>query len=227
MREHHPVLKASQLSQSFRLDQQTLLILQEIDLTVNLGDSVAIIGPSGSGKTSLLNLLAGIDKPKSGEIFWGDHQITRLSEDARALLRREWVSFIFQDFQLMDFYTVLENASLPLEIQEDPEAIEKAKHWLDAVGLSERLHHTPAQLSGGEQQRVAIARAFAMGAKLLFADEPTGNLDEKTGASIIELLFELQQAEKTTLIIVTHDKNLADRCDRQFRLREGRLQCID
>ncbi|HUP91225.1 MAG TPA: ATP-binding cassette domain-containing protein [Solimonas sp.] len=200
-----------------------LTILEGLDLTVDRGQTLAIVGASGSGKTTLLSLLAGLDLPSGGEIVLAGTRLTGLSEDARAGLRAGRVGFVFQSFQLLGGFTALENVMLPAELAGLADAPARARQALDQVGLSARTHHYPHQLSGGEQQRVAIARAFAGAPQILFADEPTGNLDTATGARIIELLFELNAASNTTLILVTHDAALAGRCGRRLSLSEGKL----
>ena len=200
------------------------MILEGITLEINQGESVAIVGASGSGKTTLLSLLAGLDSPSEGAIvLGGDQDITMMSEAQRAKLRGEMVGFVFQTFQLLSSLTALENVMLPGELRSDPQAEDNAKKLLDRVGLGHRLQHYPRQLSGGEQQRVAIARAFASNPKILFADEPTGNLDAKTGAKIIDLLFDLNADFGTTLVLVTHDARLASRCERSILIEAGQL----
>lgn len=203
---------------------ECLLILQAIDLHVARGDSVAIVGPSGSGKSTLLGLLAGLDLPSEGSVWLDGIDITALDEDARAELRGRKLGFVFQSFQLLPTFTALENVMLPLELADRADARLAATQLLERVGLNQRLQHYPAQLSGGEQQRVALARAFVTGPKLLLADEPTGNLDARTGQRIIELMFELNAEQGTTLVLVTHDHTLADRCDRILELHDGRLR---
>ncbi len=199
-----------------------LCILASIDLTVQAGESVAIIGASGSGKSTLLSLLAGLDNPSTGSVKLHDFEISSMSEDAKAEVRNQWVGFVFQSFQLLPSMTALENVMLPLELKGEPQARNMATEMLQRVGLEHRLNHTPMKLSGGEQQRVALARAFVTRPAILFADEPTGNLDSKTGEQIIELLFDLNQEQKTTLVLVTHDSALAARCQRTLRLEAGR-----
>ena len=200
-----------------------LQILQGVDLSVTPGETVAIVGASGSGKTTLLSLLAGLDSPTSGEIHLAGTRLDTLDEDARAQRRAGTVGFVFQSFQLLSGFTALENVMLPAELANltDPRA--RARAALRRVGLDQRLNHYPHQLSGGEQQRVAIARAFAGDPKILFADEPTGNLDTATGARIIELLFELNEGSGATLVLVTHDEALARRCQRVLTLKDGVL----
>jgi putative ABC transport system ATP-binding protein len=204
-------------------DGATLSILRGVDLTVAAGESVAILGASGSGKTTLLSLLAGLDLPTRGEIRIDGQALHALDEDARAGLRAGRVGFVFQSFQLLAGFNALENVMLAAELAGDARAADSAREILGQVGLGERLRHAPHQLSGGEQQRVAIARAFASRPKILFADEPTGNLDIETGAHIIDLLFALTRARGTTLVLVTHDAALAERCDRVLTLRDGVL----
>jgi putative ABC transport system ATP-binding protein len=200
----------------------TLAILSEVELAVKAGETLAITGASGSGKSTLLGLLAGLDQPSSGEIFLLGQRLNDLDEDARARLRAGRVGFVFQSFQLLPALTALENILLPLELAGRADARERAVHWLDRVGLAGRATHTPRQLSGGEQQRVAIARAFATDPEIVFADEPTGNLDADTGGRIIELLLDLNASARTTLILVTHDDALAARCQRRLHLVAGR-----
>ena len=204
-------------------DNQALHILNGIDLQINAGESAAILGSSGAGKSTLLGLLAGLDQASSGEVYLNQQPLNKLSEEERAAVRQQ-VGFVFQSFQLLEHLTALENVMLPLELAGEKEYEAKAKQWLDRVGLSHRLKHYPRQLSGGEQQRVAIARAFAGEPLVLFADEPSGNLDSVTGHSIIELLFSLNKDQGTTLILVTHDEVLAQRCQRRFYLQQGKLE---
>lgn len=206
---------------------EKLTILQDISFQLNEGDSLAIIGSSGSGKSTLLGLLAGLDVPTDGEILLAGKALSQMSEDERASLRAEHVGFVFQSFQLLESLTAVENVMLPLELEGKKNARERAMGLLQRVGLGERTHHYPKQLSGGEQQRVAIARAFASNPTILFADEPTGNLDTKTGESIIELLFQLNSEEKTTLVLVTHEARLAERCQHRIQIEAGRLVLQD
>ncbi|HWU67296.1 MAG TPA: ATP-binding cassette domain-containing protein [Stenotrophobium sp.] len=200
-----------------------LTILDGIDVQIRSGETVAIIGTSGSGKTTLLSLLAGLDLPSAGEIALDGQRLTGMSEDQRAALRAGRVGFVFQSFQLLGGFTALENVMLPVELAGRGDAEARAREALAQVGLSARLQHYPYQLSGGEQQRVAIARAFAGEPKILFADEPTGNLDTATGARVIELLFGLNRSRRATLVLVTHDAALAARCERVLTLRDGQL----
>jgi len=205
--------------------QNQLHILKNITMSIAQGTSVAITGRSGSGKTSLLNIMAGLELPTSGNVYYHQQAINRLDEDARATLRANKVGFIFQSFQLLPNLTALENIMLPLEISQQQAVEDKARHWLEVVGLLERANHYPNQLSGGEQQRVAIARAFSIQPELLFADEPTGNLDKSNAQNIIDLLFELNKKHASTLIIVTHDDLLAKHCQQHWPLDDGVLQC--
>jgi len=201
-----------------------LEILKGIDLEIKSGETVAIIGASGSGKSTLLGLLAGLDLASEGAVEIGDVALERLDEDGRALLRAREIGFVFQSFQLLPALTALENVMPPLALRGDGEAAERAGRYLERVGLGERAGHYPRQLSGGEQQRVAIARAFAAEPRILFADEPTGNLDTTTGERIVELLFALNREEGTTLVLVTHDEGLAARCERRLRMTAGELE---
>ncbi len=218
-----PILHADQLLKQVRSGERQLTILSGLGLTVFPGESVAILGQSGAGKSTLLGLLAGLDAPSGGTLELFGQTLADLDEDGRARLRAGRVGFVFQNFQLLPTLTALENVLLPLELTPQTNAEAKARDWLTRVGLGERLDHLPKQLSGGEQQRVALARAFVTGAELVFADEPTGNLDPATGERIIAALFELNQEAGTTLVLVTHDHALARRCDRCLRLEEGRL----
>ncbi len=206
-----------------RTAEQTLVLLEAVSLEVQAGEAVAVLGPSGSGKSTLLGLLAGLDVPSHGRIWQDGIEITALDEDARARARAGRVGFVFQSFQLLPSLTALENVMLPLELAAAERPRAEAERLLAQVGLGHRLHHLPNRLSGGEQQRVAVARAFASDPRLLFADEPTGNLDPHTGARVIELLFRLNAERRTTLVLVTHDPALAARCSRQLRLDQGRL----
>lgn len=200
-----------------------LEILKGITLEIKSGESAAIVGASGSGKSTLLGLLAGLDEASGGSVNIDGTDLGSLDEDGRALFRAQHVGFVFQSFQLLPALTALENVMLPLELQGQPDARDKAQHFLQRVGLSDRTTHYPKQMSGGEQQRVAIARAFATSPAILFADEPTGNLDTRTGENIVDLLFELNEQEGTTLVLVTHDLSLAARCQRRLRLEAGEL----
>ena len=218
------MIKTSQLIKRVSTAESELEILRGIDLEIKRGETAAIVGASGSGKSTLLGLLAGLDAPSSGEITLDGTNIVNLDEDERATLRSEKVGFVFQNFQLLPALTALENVMLPLELAGIDSAREKSEEFLSRVGLAERFHHYPRTLSGGEQQRVAIARAFASQPLILFADEPTGNLDTTTGAAVVELLFGLNKEEGTTLVLVTHDNTLADRCQRKFTMTAGHLE---
>lgn len=202
---------------------QPLVILHDVSFAVEAGDSLAILGASGSGKSTLLGLLAGLDEPSSGKVFLDGVDIFSFDEDGRARLRGRLAGFVFQSFQLLPALSALENVMLPLELRGAADARERAAEALRRVGLAERLGHLPKHLSGGEQQRVALARAFVVQPKVLFADEPTGNLDAGTGSQIIELMLELNREQGTTLILVTHDEALARRCGRQLHLAAGRV----
>ncbi len=217
------MIETRDLVKSVATSEGVLTILKGISLKFEAGEAVAIVGASGSGKSTLLGLMAGLDVSSSGEIILDGHELSSLDEEERAILRGQLVGFVFQSFQLLPSLTALENVMLPIELKGDAAAKEKAVDLLDRVGLSERWHHYPNQLSGGEQQRIAIARAFATEARILFADEPTGNLDTATGAKIVDLLFDLNKAFSTTLVLVTHDERLAARCDRQVRLVAGEV----
>ncbi len=222
----HPVsiVTAHKLSQRVVTSEGTLDILDDVSFEVTSGDTLAITGASGSGKSTLLGLLAGLDQSSSGEVELLGQRLNDLDEDARAGLRAGRVGFVFQSFQLLPALTALENILLPLELAAATNERERALHWLALVGLTARASHYPRQLSGGEQQRIAIARAFATDPQIVFADEPTGNLDADTGARIIDLLFELNATAHTTLLLVTHDAALASRCQRRLHLIAGRVQ---
>nr|WP_315853641.1 ATP-binding cassette domain-containing protein [Marinobacterium arenosum] len=217
------MVQAERLGKSFQTDNGPLSLFSDINLTIKRGESLAIIGPSGAGKSTLLSLLAGLDDPSEGQIQLAGQPLRALDAAARADLRRRHLSFVFQSFHLLPELSALENVMLPLEIRGQTDARQQAEHWLDQVGLAGRLDHYPTTLSGGEQQRVAIARAFATAPDLLFADEPTGNLDSQTGQAIIEQLFQLNREQQTTLILITHDEALAARCQRRCRLQQGQL----
>ncbi|MBA8888289.1 putative ABC transport system ATP-binding protein [Dokdonella fugitiva] len=216
-------LYASEVSKIVDGPDGRLTILERVSLEVERGDSLAIVGASGSGKTTLLGLLAGLDRPSTGSIALAGERLDALDEEARARLRRSRVGFVFQSFHLLPALNAEENVMLPLELDGRDDARERAADALARVGLGARRHHYPAQLSGGEQQRVALARAFVHGPDILFADEPTGNLDQRTGAGIGDLLFALNREHATTLVLVTHDATLAARCARSLRLREGKI----
>ncbi|MFB1015592.1 MAG: ATP-binding cassette domain-containing protein [Alteromonadaceae bacterium] len=217
------ILKVHALTKSVQLEDKTLELLQPIELNVNMGETLAIVGSSGSGKTTLLSLLAGLDLPTSGEVYLKNHALHQFNEEQRSEVRANHVGFIFQQFLLINSLTALENVMLPAELANLSDAKQRGLALLDQVGLSERANHYPSQLSGGEQQRVAIARAFISEPDILFADEPTGNLDNKTGHHIADLLFELNQKQGTTLVLVTHDQKLASRCQRQVEMDGGVL----
>ena len=218
-----PIVKAVALGKQVETGRSRLTILEDVSFEIAAGEAVAILGASGSGKTTLLGLLAGLDVPSAGQVLIDGVDLAALDEDGRASLRRRTVGFVFQSFQLLPAVTALENVMLPMELAGSSTARESALGLLARVGLAERLEHYPRQLSGGEQQRVAIARAFAGPPRLLFADEPTGNLDSATGEEIVNLMFDLNRERETTLLLVTHDERLAARCGRRLRLAAGRL----
>ncbi len=220
----NPVLQASAVIKTVSMPDQELTILSGIDLTVMAAESLAIVGGSGSGKSTLLGLLAGLDVPSSGAISLMGQALNSMTEDQRAAVRAAHVGFVFQSFQLLPNLTALENVMLPLEIADEKAVPERARNMLAKVGLEKRLNHYPSQLSGGEQQRVALARAFVTEPDILFADEPTGNLDTHTGEAIADQLFELNASLDTTLILVTHDMHLARRCARTVTMNAGQLQ---
>jgi len=217
------ILNVQSLTKSVQLENKTLDLLQPINLEVLSGETLAIVGSSGSGKTTLLSILAGLDLPTSGEVYLKNHPLHQFNEEQRSHVRAQHVGFIFQQFLLVNSLTALENVMLPAELANQDNAKEDALVLLEKVGLKERANHYPSQLSGGEQQRVAIARAFMSAPDILFADEPTGNLDTKTGEHISDLLFELNRESNTTLVLVTHDPKLADKCQRQVRMDSGVL----
>jgi putative ABC transport system ATP-binding protein len=220
------IVQAEQLSKQVQSGDQQLIILHDVNFSLALGETLAITGSSGSGKSTLLGLLAGLDEPSSGSVRLAGIDLFALDEDGRARLRGELAGFVFQSFQLLPALTALENVMLPLELQGRVDARQRATESLRQVGLAARGHHLPKHLSGGEQQRVALARAFVSQPKILFADEPTGNLDAETGAQIINLMFELNLLQNTTLILVTHDEALAHRCGKQLRLAAGQVVCL-
>lgn len=217
------ILKINGLERTYKSGSKELTVLHDVSFHVEKGQTFAIVGPSGSGKTTLLGLAAGLDTPNAGTVELCGHDLSTLSEDERAQLRNEEVGFIFQDFQLLPTLTALENVSVPLELQGAKNAADRAAELLKKVGLEDRIHHYPSQLSGGEQQRVAVARAFANNPSILFADEPTGNLDEETGEKVIQLLFNLNKESGTTLLIITHDLDLAARTQQILRLKGGKI----
>lgn len=217
------ILKINGLEKTYTSGNKQLTVLQNISFDVEQGQTFSIVGPSGSGKTTLLGLCAGLDTPNSGSVELCGHDLNTLNEDQCAQLRNREVGFIFQNFQLLPTLTALENVSVPLELQGAKHAAKRGMELLDQVGLADRFHHYPSQLSGGEQQRVALARAFSNSPSILFADEPTGNLDEETGEKVIKLLFDLNKASNTTLVIVSHDLDLANRTQQILRLKGGQI----
>ncbi len=221
-----PLLDLKNVVKQVKTGSETLTILQGLDLQIKHAESLAIVGASGSGKSTLLGIMAGLDQATTGEVWLNGQPLHELDEDQRAAVRSQGVGFVFQNFQLLPAMTALENVRLPIEMTNQHSLKEcqvLAQQWLEKVGLGHRIHHYPTQLSGGEQQRVAIARAFACQPKVLFADEPTGNLDRNTGKQIIELLFELNQQNATSLILVTHDEHLAQRCQRSIHIQDGTI----
>lgn len=221
---HTTILAVNTITKTYPSGSGKLTVLNDISFSVDAGETCAIVGPSGSGKSTLLGLCAGLDRPTNGTVHINGVDITRLDEDQRASIRNQYVGFVFQTFQLLPTLTAIENVMVPLELRGERNVYRQAKELLDQVGLGDRLDHYPTQLSGGEQQRVAIARAFINKPKLLFADEPTGNLDSETSGTIINLLFDLNRHHQTTLILVTHDHSLARQTGRILRLASGRLQ---
>jgi len=217
------ILEVNKLRKEVSSGENKLTILDDVSFDLNEGQSLAITGPSGSGKSTLLGLLAGLDTATSGEIYLDREPLHVLDEEQRAVLRKEKVGFVFQSFELLPSLTALENVMLPSELKQEDAPAKRARYFLNRVGLNEREHHYPNQLSGGEQQRVAIARAFACSAKILFADEPTGNLDPKNGEMVSDLLFEVNSETDNALVIVTHDHDLADRCDKKIDLKLGKI----
>lgn len=217
------ILKVSNLKKTYTSGSRKLTVLEDISFSVEEKETFAIVGPSGSGKTTLLGLCAGLDSPNEGSILLCGEELDSLSEDERAILRNQKVGFVFQDFQLLPTLTALENVAVPLELQKVKDAEKQSKELLEKVGLGDRLNHYPSQLSGGEQQRVALARAFSNKPDVLFADEPTGNLDAETGEKVEKLLFQLNREAGTTLIIVTHDVELAQKTGHVLRLKGGKV----
>ncbi len=217
------ILLAKGVGKTYSGEERDVTVLSNVSFSMEPGETVAIVGPSGSGKTTLLSLCAGLEHPTTGSISLLDQDMSAMTEDERAVLRNREVGFVFQSFHLMPSLTALENVMLPLELSGKGDPGSDASALLDQVGLGSRLHHYPAQLSGGEQQRVAIARAFINKPKILFADEPTGNLDRETGRRIVELLFDLNREHATTLLLITHDEKLAERTGRIFRIEGGLL----
>ena len=217
------ILEVNNLRKEVSSGDNQLVILDNVSFNLNEGQSLAITGPSGSGKSTLLGLLAGLDEASSGQIHLDGEALHELDEEQRAVLRKNKVGFVFQSFELLPSLTALENVMLPSELKAEDDPEQRAKYFLNRVGLSEREKHYPKQLSGGEQQRVAIARAFACSAKILFADEPTGNLDPKNGEMVSNLLFEVNSETDNALVIVTHDHDLADKCDKKIELKHGKI----
>lgn len=217
------VLQCEHLSKVYQSGERSLTVLDDVSFDVASGTSLAIIGPSGSGKTTLLGLCAGLDVPSSGIISLMGFKLNSMSEDDRAYVRNQFVGFVFQNFQLLPTLTALENVMIPLELRGEKNILPKAKDLMGRVGLGDRLHHYPTQLSGGEQQRVAMARAFMTSPRILFADEPTGNLDEENAEQITRLLFEINREAKTTLVLVTHNLELAEKTERILQMKGGRL----
>ena len=217
------ILKISGLEKTYTSGSKQLTVLKNISFEVEKGQTFSIVGPSGSGKTTLLGICAGLDTPNAGSVELCGHDINAMNEDERALLRNKEVGFIFQNFQLLPTLTALENVSVPLELQGSKDAAKNATALLEKVGLIDRLHHYPSQLSGGEQQRVALARAFSNKPSIFFADEPTGNLDEETGEKVIQLLLKLNKDTGTTLVIISHDLDLANRTQQILRLKGGQI----
>jgi len=218
-----PIVQAIGLTHTVTTGSRSLTILEDVSVDIHNGESVAVVGASGSGKTTLLALLAGLDVPSSGRVLSDGKDLSGLDEDGRARIRRDHIGFVFQSFQLLPALTALENVMLPLELGGEADARRRAREILDRVGLGDRVEHYPRQLSGGEQQRVAIARAFVVQPKVVFADEPTGNLDAVTGEQIVSQMFELNRERGTTLVLVTHDERLAGRCQRRIELAAGRV----
>ncbi|CAH6856980.1 putative ABC transporter ATP-binding protein YbbA [Vibrio chagasii] len=221
---HTSIIKAEAVSKTVSTNQEHLTILEHVDIDIREGETVAIVGTSGAGKSTLMTLLAGLDVPTKGEIHLLGQPLSQLDDEARAKIRSESVGFVFQSFLLIPSLSALQNVTLPCLLKGEDEDIERATALLESVGLKDRLDHLPSQLSGGEQQRVALARAFMIKPKLLFADEPTGNLDQQTAAKIVELLFELNSSHGTTLVLVTHDPKLAQRCQRTLKMHVGQIE---
>ncbi|KFI10916.1 ABC transporter ATP-binding protein [Vibrio coralliilyticus] len=221
---HASVIKAESLSKVVSTNQEQLTILENVNLDIKEGESIAIVGTSGAGKSTLMTLLAGLDTASSGDVHLLGKTLNTLSDEERAAIRSESVGFVFQSFLLIPSLSALENVTLPCLLKGENEDVERAKALLASVGLEHRIHHSPSQLSGGEQQRVALARAFMVQPKVLFADEPTGNLDQQTAAKVVELLFELNKQHGTTLVLVTHDMKLAELCDRRVHIQSGHLE---
>ncbi len=217
------ILRVENLTKTYQSGGRSLTVLDNVNFEIQPGDTFAIVGPSGSGKTTLLGLCAGLDRASSGSVYLNDIKLDTLSEDQRAAVRNQYVGFIFQNFQLLSTLTALENVMVPLELRGERGAQKTAQELLNRVGLGDRGHHYPTQLSGGEQQRVSLARAFANRPKILFADEPTGNLDTETSATVVDLIFDLNREAGTTLVLVTHDLELAARTQRIVRVKGGKV----
>lgn len=222
-----PMLQAKQLCRTLRSGSRDLAVLRDVNFAIGRGEFVTIIGPSGSGKSTLLALLAGLDRPTSGSVLIDNKPIEKLNEDQLAILRRQNIGFVFQSFHLLGNFTAIENVMLPLELLKMDGPRERAAQLLKSVGLAERGHHFPAQLSGGEQQRVAVARAFAPDPRLLLADEPTGNLDSENGQMVMEMMLKLRKDHQTTLVMVTHDMDIASLAQRVIKLRDGQVESDD
>lgn len=221
------MLSVSHLTKQYKTsNQSSLTVLDNVSFELEAGDTFAIVGPSGSGKTTLLGLCAGLDRATSGSVVLNQIVLDQLSEDERAEVRNRYVGFVFQNFQLIPTLTALENVMVPLELRGDASAEQAARYWLEKVGLANRLDHYPTQLSGGEQQRVCIARAFSNQPKILFADEPTGNLDAENAAGIVDLIFDLNKTQGTTLVLVTHDLELAQRTQRILKIKGGKIESL-
>ncbi|MDA0148482.1 ABC transporter ATP-binding protein [Vibrio sp. LaRot3] len=218
------VIKATSLSKTVSTNQEQLTILDGVNLDIKSGEMVAIVGTSGAGKSTLMTLLAGLDVPTSGEVSLLGKPLSSLDDEARAAIRSESVGFVFQSFLLIPSLSAIDNVTLPCLLKGEEEDKQRAKSLLESVGLGHRMQHSPAQLSGGEQQRVALARAFMINPEILFADEPTGNLDQQTASKVVELLFELNRQHGTTLVLVTHDMNLANQCDRIVKIAGGKIE---
>ncbi|MDN5199942.1 ABC transporter ATP-binding protein [Fulvivirgaceae bacterium BMA10] len=217
------ILSVQNLSKTYKSGNRELTVLDDVNFTIKEGDTFSIVGPSGSGKTTLLGLCAGLDRASSGSVVLNNIVLDKLTEDERAYVRNQYVGFIFQNFQLIPTLTALENVMVPLELRGERNVKKQSLQLLERVGLGDRHHHYPAQLSGGEQQRVSLARAFSNNPKILFADEPTGNLDEETSEKVEKLIFDLNRESGTTLVLVTHDLELAERTNRIIRLRGGKV----